>query len=125
MTVAVGIAIEGEAVGEMAEARPEAVTKDSGKASAVFGRSEASAGLLEVVIAKETIARPAKRPQIGTAGRFDLFRFTGPGQNLLDGRDGRKPANAPALELEMDGPGTDAGESGSPCLVSREFVAKG
>jgi len=73
MTAGIEIAVEGEVAREMAEARPETIAKDSGESSAVFGRSEASAGLLEVVIAKESVACPAKGPKIGADVEEDAF----------------------------------------------------
>ena len=266
VTAGIDVRIEREAVREMAEGRPGPIAKDSGEPGPVVGQGEASAGLLDVVVAKEAVARPAQSPQIGTrvkkhaflpepiealhdgvpaglsrrdeekvdaqqemepddlgeavaiasssrrghlvvhlgdpgqphkapginemvterdrlligeltgrgclpddidgvegveagdpprppqvsrpdqvgllevahpassdvgirgaAGKalgLDLFRFTGPGQNLFDGRDGGKPTDAPSLELEMDRLGADSGESRPAALMSRQLVAE-
>jgi len=79
-------------------------------------------GLLEV-------SHPASldagiRRAAGQALALDLFRLTGPGQDLFDGRDGGKPAAAQSLELEMDRLGTDAGESRPSALMGRQRVAE-
>jgi hypothetical protein len=266
MTAGIDVGIEREAVRKMAEGRPGPIAEDSGEPGPVVGQGEASAGLLDVVVAKEAVARPAQRPQVGTAvkkdallpeavkafhrgvasrlarrdeqkmdaqqemepddlgeavaipppsrrghlvvhlgdpgqshkapginemaaerdrllikeliGRgclpddidgvegieagdaprppqvsgsdqvsllevahpassdlgirgaagkalaLDLFRFTGPGQDLFDGRDGGKPTDAPSLELEMDRFGADAGESRPAALMGRQLVAE-
>jgi len=63
----------------------------------------------------------------GAAGKvlaLDLLRFTGPGQDFLDGRDGGKPTEAPSLELEMDRFGADAGEGRPAALMGRQCVAE-
>ena len=52
-----------------------------------------------------------------------LFRFAGPGQNLLDGRAAGKPAAA-SLELEMDHLGAHAGEGRPSALMGRQCVAE-
>lgn len=266
VTAGIDVMIEREAGREMAEGRPEPIAKNAGEPGSVIGQGEASTGLLDVVVAKEAVARPAQSPQIGTrvkkdaflpeavkafhggvpaglsrrdeekmdpqqemepdnlgeavaipsssrrghfvihlgdpgqshkapgikemaaerdrlligelAGRgclsddidsvegveagdpprppqvsrpdqvgllkiahpassevgirgaagkalgLDLFRFAGPGQDLLDGRDGGKPTDAPSLELEMDRLGADAGESRSAGLMGFQFVAE-
>jgi len=262
----IDVGLEREAVRKMAESWPGPIAKDSGEPGPVLGQGKASAGLLEVVVAKEAVARPAQRPQVGTtvkkdallpeavkafhggvasrlsrrdeekvdaqqemepddlgeavtippssrsghlvvhlgdpgqshkapginkmaterdrlligelvgrgclsddidgvegveagdpprppqvsrpdqvgllevahlasldagirgaAGKaltLDLFRFTAPGQDLFDGRDGRKPTAAPSLELEMDRLGADAGESRPAALMGRQLVAE-
>lgn len=73
MTAGIDVGLEREAVGQMAEDRPETVTKDPGKPSTVFGGGKSSAGLLNVVVAKEAIARSAHRPQIGADVKKDAF----------------------------------------------------
>jgi len=63
----------------------------------------------------------------GSAGKtsdFDFFRFTGPGQDLFDRRDGGKSANASLLEFEMNRFGADAGESRPAALVGRQLIAE-
>jgi hypothetical protein len=72
-TAGIDVGLEGEAIREMAEGRPGPIAKDSGEARPVVGRGEASAGLLEVVIVKEAVTRPAQRPQIGTGVKKDAF----------------------------------------------------
>jgi len=61
---------------------------------------------------------------VGGASGLGFFRSSGPGQDLLDGRDGGKPTDAPSLKLKMDRFGADAGESGATGLVGRQFVAQ-
>ena len=61
---------------------------------------------------------------VGGAFGLGLFRSSGAGQDLFDGRDGGKPADAPSLKLEMDRFGADAGKSGATGLVGRQFVAQ-
>jgi hypothetical protein len=73
VTVGIDIMIEREAVGEMAEGRPEPIAENPWEARAVVGEVEASAGLLDVVIAKETIACPAQSPQVETGVKEDAF----------------------------------------------------
>ena len=266
MTAGIDVGLEKEAVREMPEGRPSPLAKDSGEPGPMLNRSEASAGLLDVVVAQEAVTRPTQRPKVGAmvkkdallpeavkafhgsvtsrlsrrdkektdaqeemepddlgeaitiptpsgcghlvvhlgdlrqahnapginemaakrerllvlelAGRgclsddidgvegikagdaahpsqvagpdqiglldvanpvsldagirgaagkpvaLDLFRLAGSGQDLFDGRDGRKLAAAPSLELEMDRFGADAGESRSPALMGRQFVAE-
>ena len=266
VTSRIEVGIERETVREMAEGRPGPIAKDSGEPDPVVGKSEASAGLLDVEVAKEADTRPAQRPQVGTTVEKDtllpeavkafhrgvatrlswrdkakvdaqqkmepddlgeaiaippssrrghlvvhlgdpgqphkapginemeterdrlligelvgrgclpddidgvegieasdasrpsqisgpdqvgllevahpassdvgirgaagkamalgLFRFAGPGQNLLDCRDGGKPTEAPSLELEMDRLGADAGESRPAALMDRQLVAQ-
>ncbi len=65
------------------------------------------------------IGRPA-----GRTSRLNFFGLAGPGQDLLDGRDGGKLADTPSLELEMDRLGADAGKSRPPGLMGHEFVAE-
>jgi hypothetical protein len=60
----------------------------------------------------------------GRTSRLNPFGLAGPGQDLLDGRDRGKLADAPSLELEMDRFGADAGESRPPGLVGSQFVAQ-
>jgi hypothetical protein len=55
---------------------------------------------------------------------LDLFGSPGPGQDLLDRRDGGEATNALLIELMMDGLDADAGESRPAGLVGRPFVSK-
>jgi len=73
MTAGIDVGIEREAVRKMAEGRPGPIAKDSGESGPVVGEGEASAGLLDVVVAKEAVTRPAQRPQIGTAVKKDAL----------------------------------------------------
>ena len=73
MTAGIDVGIEREAVREMAEGRPGPIAKDSGEPGPMVGESEASAGLLEVVIAKEAVARPAQGPQVKTGVKKDAL----------------------------------------------------
>jgi len=73
MAVGIDVGLERKAVGQMAEGRPKTFAKDSGEPGSVLGQGEASAGLLGVVVAKEAIARPAQRPQIGADVIKDAF----------------------------------------------------
>ena len=78
-------------------------------------------GLLE--IAHLASSDGGVRWATGKALGLDLFRFAGPGQDLLDGRDGGKSA-ATSLELEMDRLGADAGESRPAALMGHQLVAE-
>jgi hypothetical protein len=48
---------------------------------------------------------------------LDLLCLSGPGQDLLDRRDGGEVTNALLIELMMDGLGADAGEGGASCSI--------
>jgi hypothetical protein len=72
-TVAIHIGFEREAVRKMAENRPGLVAEDSGKPGSMIGEVEASAVLLEVVVAKEAGTCPPQRPQVGTEVKKDPF----------------------------------------------------
>jgi hypothetical protein len=79
-------------------------------------------GLLEIAQAASSDAGIG-----GSSGQtmpFDLFRSSGPGQDLFDGRDGGNVPITPSLELEVDGLGADAGERGPAALVGRQLVAQ-
>src|SRR4030042_3382874 len=67
------VRLEREALGEMAEGRPEPITKGSGEAGSVGSAREASAGLLELVVTKEAVAGPPQRPQTGTGVKKDAL----------------------------------------------------
>jgi hypothetical protein len=73
MTAGIDVGIEREAVREMAEGRPGPIAQDSGEPGPVVGQGEATAGLLEVVIAKEAGTCPPQRPQVGTEVKKDPF----------------------------------------------------
>jgi len=73
MTSGIKIAVEREVAWEIMETRPETFAKHSWESSTVFGWSEASAGLLEVVIAEETVTCSAKGPKIGADVNEDAF----------------------------------------------------
>ena len=60
----------------------------------------------------------------GRTSSFNPFRLAGPGQDLLDGRDGGKLTDAPSLELEMDRLGADAGKSGPAGLMGSQFITQ-
>jgi hypothetical protein len=72
-TVGIHVGFEREAVREMAENRPGLVAEDSRKPGSMIGEVEASAGLLEVVVAKEAGTCPPQRPQVGTEVKKDPF----------------------------------------------------
>ena len=80
----IDVRIEREAVREMAEGRPGPIAKNSGEPGPMVGQGEASAGLLDVVVAKEAPARPAQSPQIGT--RMKKHAFLPEPIEALDGR---------------------------------------
>ena len=73
MTAGIDVGLKREAVREMAEGRPGPIAQDSGKPGPVVGEGEASAGLLKVVVAKESVTRPAQRPQVGAAVKKDAL----------------------------------------------------
>jgi len=73
VTAGIDVGIERESVRERAEGRPDPIAKDSREPGPVVGEGEASAGLLDVVVAKEAVTRPAQHPQIGTAVKKDAF----------------------------------------------------
>jgi len=64
MTSGIDVMIEREALGQMAERRPEAISENAGEPGAVFGHGKAPAGLLGVIIAKEAAAAPAQSPKV-------------------------------------------------------------
>ena len=72
MTPGVKVWIEREAVREMAEGRPGPIAKNSGEPGPVVGQGEASAGLLDVVVAEEAVATTAQSPQIGTRVKMEM-----------------------------------------------------
>jgi hypothetical protein len=80
-------------------------------------------GLLEVT--HPTRLDAGIRRTTGQSADLDLFRLTGPGQDLFDGRDSGKPTEAPSLELEMDRFGADASESRPAALMGGQFIAEG
>jgi len=61
---------------------------------------------------------------VGTTFGLGPFCLAGPGQDLLDGRDGRQPTCPALVELKMNRLGPDAGESRPAALVGHQFVAK-
>jgi len=65
VTAGIDVMVEREVVREMAECWPEPIAKNAGEPRSVIGQGEASTGLLEVVVAKEAVAGPAQRPQVG------------------------------------------------------------
>jgi len=67
------VGFEREAVWEMLEGRPKPIAEDTGEPGPVVGKGEASAGLLEVVIAEEAAACSAQGPQVRTAVKKNTF----------------------------------------------------
>ena len=65
------------------------------------------------------IGRPA-----GRTSSSDSFGLAGPGQDLLDGRDGRQVTCPAPVKLKMNRLGPDAGESRPSGLVRRQFVSE-
>jgi len=55
---------------------------------------------------------------------FDLFRLSGPGEDLFDRRDRRQETEPPSIELEVDRFCPDAGEGRSSALMGRQFIAE-
>jgi len=93
---------------------------DTARASQMAGADQV--GLLEVSHFPGSdvgIWRSARR-----LSGLDLFGSPGPGQDLLDRRDGGEATNALLIELMMDGLGADAGESRPAGLVGRQFISK-
>jgi hypothetical protein len=72
-TVGIRVGFEREAVREMAENRPSLIAEDSGEPGSMIGEVEASAGLLEVVVAKKEGTCPPQRPKIGTEVEKDTL----------------------------------------------------
>ena len=73
VTAGIDVMIEREAVREMVEGRPEPIAKNAGEPGPMIGQGEASTGLLEVVVSKEALARPAQSPKIGAGVNKDAF----------------------------------------------------
>jgi hypothetical protein len=61
---------------------------------------------------------------VGRAPDLGFFGLAGPGQDLLDGRNGGKTTDAPRMELIMDRLGPDPGEGRAAGLVGRQLVAE-
>jgi len=60
----------------------------------------------------------------GRTSSFDSFGLAGPGQDLLDGRDGRQVTCPAPVKLKMNRLGPDAGESRPSGLVGHQFVSE-
>lgn len=73
MAAGIKVGVEREVVRQMPEGRPEPVAEGSGEPGFVFGDREASAGLLEVMVAKEAGTGPPHGPQIGAAVNKDAL----------------------------------------------------
>lgn len=67
MPVRVDVLIEMKILGQMAQMRPEPIPKGSWISGLMLGQTESAARLLEVIVAKESIAASANRAKIGAA----------------------------------------------------------